>query len=202
VDVQAGKQPKMQPDMLMRRAEELAQRLKTRLAEIEAMRHVAPQPPAVLGGALVIPQSLLSDPGSVAQFTADAAARARIEALAMKAVMDAERAKGFDPKDVSAEKCGWDVTSRVPSNATTLTPDRLIEVKGRAKGATTLTLTKNEIMAALNKPDQFLLAIVLVNEDDSTEGPYYVRKPVTQAPDWAEESKNLSLAGLLNVAVA
>ena len=197
LDVQTGKQPKMQPDMLMRRAEELAQRLKTRLAEIEGMRHVAPQPPSVIGGALVVPKSLLSEPGAVGQFTADAAARARIEALAMKAVMAAETAKGYSPKDVSAEKCGWDITSRVPSTATTLTPDRLIEVKGRAKGATTLTLTKNEIMAALNKKDQFLLAIVLINEDDSTEGPFYVREPVTQAPDWAEESKNLSLAGLL-----
>ena len=75
--------------------------------------------------------------------------------------------------------------------------DRLIEVKGRAKGATTITLTKNEIIAALNKPDQYWLAIVLVNEDDRAEGPYYLQGPVSQAPDWAEVSKNLELAELL-----
>ena len=104
---------------------------------------------------------------------------------------------GFSPRDVSAEKCGWDITSAVPPTGATLPDDRLIEVKGRAKGATTITLTKNEIIAALNKPDQFWLAIVLVNEDDSTEGPYYLQGPVSQAPDWAEVSKNLELAELL-----
>lgn len=104
---------------------------------------------------------------------------------------------GFSPRDVSAEKCGWDITSAVPPTGDTLPDDRLIEVKGRAQGATTITLTKNEIIAALNKPDQFWLAIVLVNEDDSTEGPYYLQGPVSQAPDWAEVSKNLELAELL-----
>ncbi|MEG3070482.1 MAG: DUF3883 domain-containing protein [Candidatus Syntrophopropionicum ammoniitolerans] len=29
---------------------------------------------------------------------------------------------------------------------------RFIEVKGRAKGATTVTVTKNEILTAFNKP--------------------------------------------------
>ncbi|MFN7551174.1 MAG: DUF3883 domain-containing protein [Pseudomonadota bacterium] len=198
LDVQTGKQPRMQPEMLMRRAEELGQRLKSREAEIEGMRQVAPQPPRVISGALVVPQALLADAATVAQFTADAAARARIEAIAMKAVMDAERAKGFEPVDVSAHKCGWDITSRVPGNATELPPDRLIEVKGRAKGATTLTLTCNEIRTALNKADQFLLAIVLVGEGDAVEGPFYVRRPVTQPPDWAEESKNLTLSELLS----
>ena len=56
----------------------------------------------------------------------------------------------------------------------------------------------NQIIAALNKPEQFWLAIVLVNEDDSTEGPYYLQGPVSQAPDWAEVSKNLELAELLS----
>ena len=115
----------------------------------------------------------------------------------MEAVAAAERAMGFHPRDVSAQKCGWDITSAVPSKDDTLPDDRLIEVKGRAKGATVITLTKNEIIAALNKPEQFWLAIVLVNDDDSTEGPYYLQGPVSQAPDWAEVSKNLELAELL-----
>lgn len=37
----------------------------------------------------------------------DAAARARIERIAMQAVFDAEHALGHRTKDVSAEKCGW-----------------------------------------------------------------------------------------------
>lgn len=104
---------------------------------------------------------------------------------------------GHIPRDVSADKCGWDITSIVPPAGATLPDDRLIEVKGRAKGATTITLTKNEIIAALNKPAQFWLAIVLVNEDDSVDGPYYLQGPVTHAPDWAEVSKDLELAELL-----
>jgi len=95
-------------------------------------------------------------------------------------------------------KCGYDITSRQPVRPDLLPDDRLIEVKGRARGATTITLTKNEIIAALNKPTQYWLAIVLVNEDDSTEGPYYLQGPVTQAPDWAEVSKNLELEELLH----
>jgi hypothetical protein len=108
---------------------------------------------------------------------------------------------GNQPRDDSALKCGYDITSRPPAQAELLPDDRLIEVKGRAKGATTLTLTKNEIIAALNKPDQFWLAIVLVDEDDSVDGPYYLQGPVTQAPDWAEVSKNLQLNELLQRAV-
>ena len=32
--------------------------------------------------------------------------------MAMRAVMEAERALGHDVIDVSAQKCGWDVTSQ------------------------------------------------------------------------------------------
>lgn len=37
---------------------------------------------------------------------------------------------------------------------------RFIEVKGRVRGATTVTVTKNEILTALNKPDDFILTVV------------------------------------------
>jgi len=112
----------------------------------------------------------------------------------MLAVMEAERALGNEPRDDSALKCGYDITSRQPVRP----DDGLIEVKGRAKGATNITLTKNEIIAALNKPTHYWLAIVLVNEDDSAEGPHYLQGPVTQAPDWVEMSKNLELEEFLH----
>lgn len=199
-EVRAGKQPRVQPDNLIRRAEELTARRSARLQELEAQRHIVPATPRIVGGALVVPAGWfeVGQPAATpATHSIDPLARSRIEQLAMEAVADAERAMGFSPRDVSAEKCGWDITSAVPPTGDTLPDDRLIEVKGRAQGATTITLTKNEIIAALNKPDQFWLAIVLVNEDDSTEGPYYLQGPVSQAPDWAEVSKNLELAELL-----
>ena len=70
--------------------------------------------------------------------------------------MDAERRLGFLPKDVSDEKRGYDLESSIPGTGRL----RFIEVKGRAAGAKTVTVTKNEILTALNKPDEFILAIV------------------------------------------
>ena len=55
----------------------------------------------------------------------------RVELIAMKAVMTVERALGFIPRDVSADKCGYDIESRDPAGAARL---RFIEVKGRVRG--------------------------------------------------------------------
>ena len=71
---------------------------------------------------------------------------------------------------MSGAKVGYDIESRTPERAL-----RFIEVKGRAKGATTVTVTKNEILTALNKPERFVLAVVLV-DGDATET-YYLREP-------------------------
>ena len=170
------------------------------------MRHVVSATPVVLGGALVIPAGLLMQrkgiPAEQGGWSADAAARARVEQMAMRAVMEAERALGHDVFDVSAQKCGWDVTS-VPKTegGTPSLPTRHIEVKGRAKGQSTITVTRNEILYGLNQADKFILAIVLV-DGDKHEGPFYVRQPFTQEPEWAETSKNLDLGQLLAKAVA
>ena len=37
-------------------------------------------------------------------------------------------------------------------------PLRFIEAKGRVKGTETLTMSKNEVLTGLNKPDDFILA--------------------------------------------
>ena len=198
-EVRAGRQPRVQPENLKRSAEELTARLATRERELEQMRHIVALPPAVVGGALVIPAGLLARVnGEAPAFSADAAARARIERIAMDAVAAAERALGHEPKDVSADKCGWDITSRPPPLDGQLADDRLIEVKGRAKGATTITVTRNEILCALNKAEQFLLAIVLVGEDGGVEGPHYIQRPFKDEPGWAVASVNFDLGELLS----
>lgn len=166
-------------ETMRRKADELSARLKRREAEIEDARNVVSLPPSVKGGILVIPAGLL-DAGegrdsSHAQ-PLDAEARRRVELAAMKAVMDAERALGNTVIDVSAEQCGWDLTSRFPEpqDGSPRREDRHIEVKGRVKGADTVTLTHNEICYAVNQRDKFILAIVLV-DGDKVEGPFYVR---------------------------
>jgi hypothetical protein len=199
MDVRAGKQPRLQPENARRRAEELSARLKQRTAELQAMRNVASGTPNVIGGALVIPAGLLAQRSGVPGFSADAAARARIERVAMQAVLDAEHALGHRTKDVSAEKCGWDITAYV-EQPEGLALEHHIEVKGRAKGQDTITVTSNEIRHGLNQKDKFVLAVVVV-DGDSAESVNYVPMPFTQEPDWAEASKNLDLGLLLGRAL-
>jgi hypothetical protein len=74
---------------------------------------------------------------------------------------------------------------------------RHIEVKGRVKGAGTVTITRNEMLYALNQSDKFLLAIVLVGEGDAVEGPFYLRNPFDTEPGWGVSSVNYELNALL-----
>ena len=216
-DVSAGKQPRVQPEMARRRVEELTARLEQRKRELEAMRSVVSSSPVVIGGALVIPQGLLAQRKGEANFSPDAEARSRVEQIAMKAVMDVEAGFGHDVKDVSAEKCGWDVTARPPKIDGKLLEDRHIEVKGRAKGQSTITVSRNEIIYGLNQSGKFILAIVIVDDVQgstnaadagmhksggaSYEGPYYIKEPFGQEPDFGVASINYDLSDLLSRAV-
>lgn len=201
-DVDAGKQPKMQPEMARRRVDELTARLEQRKTELANLKNVVSSTPVVMGGALVIPQGLLAHRKGETQFSVDAEARSRIERIAMNAVMNVERSFGFDVKDVGAEKCGWDVTSRPPRQEDgSIKPDRHIEVKGRAKGQNTITVSRNEIIYGLNQADKFILAIVVVDGDEF-EGPHYVKTPFKGEPDFGVASINYDLSELLSRAVA
>ena len=195
-DIAAGKDVRLTLENVRRTIDDLTARRESREKELLAMRHVISAPPGVIGGALVIPAGLLLQRQGQPGWSADADARSRIERIAMQAVTEAEIAMGHDVTDVSAEKCGWDITSQPPAIDGKLPLSRHIEVKGRAKGQTTITVTRNEIFYGLNQQERFILAIVLV-EGDTHEGPYYVRKPFTQDPDWAVASINLDLNELL-----
>lgn len=67
-------------------------------------------------------------------------------------------------------------------------------MKGRAKGAPTVTVTKNEILTALNKPESFILALVAV--DGRYTDCRYVREPFEKEPDFSVTSVNYSLKEL------
>lgn len=181
-EVEAGKQPKMQPEMARRRVDDLSARLEQRKAELATQKNVVSSTPVVMSGALVIPQGLLAQRKGITQYSVDAAARARIERIAMTAVMDTEQRFGHDVKDVGAEKCGWDVTARPMAKADgSIGLDRHIEVKGRAKGNDTITITRNEIYTGWNQGDKFILAIVIV-DGDAVDSLYYVKDPFPAEP--------------------
>ena len=123
------------------RASDLAARLEKRMAELEQERRLSPLPPIVVGGALVVPGGLLARLSGERQTDPAMFAREkkRVELLAMKAVAEAERSLGFEPRDVSKDDLGYDIESRVPGEGRL----RFIEVKGRAIGAATVTITTN-----------------------------------------------------------
>ncbi len=178
------------------RADELAARLQKRLVELDQERRVSPLPPVVLGAALIVPLGLLArlrgdTTAPPPDFAADTK---RSELLAMCAVMDTERRLGFIPKDVSAQKLGFDVESSIPNTGKL----RFIEVKGRIAGARTVTITSGEIRTALNKPDDFILAIVEIDGEVAT--PKYIRRPFQREPDFGVTSVNYAIGELLRQA--
>ena len=206
-DKAAGKDIGPNLDNVRRTVSDLESRLETRKKELLSMKHVTSATPIVLSGALVIPAGLLNrlrvahNPVASNQppatFSIDPAARARIEKLAMDAVQRVEESRGCRVVDVSAQKCGWDITSYPPAEAGKQPEARHIEVKGRVKGAPTITITRNEMLYALNQADKFLLAIVLVDEGDVVEGPYFMRNPFETEPGWGVSSVNYDLKALL-----
>ncbi|GHU66450.1 RNA helicase [Clostridia bacterium] len=202
----AGKvNAKLNSQTAARRAEDLAERMHRRLSELETEKLISAMPPKIVGGAIVIPRGLLNSlTGRVDPFAADAIARRAIELAAMKAVMGIETKLGFIPKDRSASKVGYDVESYIPQEMRSADDPtlRCIEVKGRIRGAETVTVTRNEITVALNKQDDYILAIV---EVDSTEAKtaragriVYLKKPFREQPDFAATSVNYSIKELMD----
>jgi Domain of unknown function (DUF3883) len=190
---QTGKSPgELNSTRWRQRANDLSERLEHRLAELELERRVTSLVPVVVGGALVIPVGLLvaARVRQPLEHSADPAARTRVEQLAMDAVMAAERAMGNDPVDVSGDNVGYDILSRTPSGL------RFVEVKGRAEGATTVTVTRNEIQTCLNEPDKYLLAVVNVADDRAAE-PTYLAAPFRDDVPFAATSVNFSIRDLL-----
>jgi len=183
-----------------RHADELADRLKKRLAELEREKAIVARPPNVLGGALVVPARWFAQAGPAYELRETPVNYGppdrEVERLAMEKVMQCEREHGFTPRDVSAENRGYDIESRDPQT------DRLrfIEVKGRVQGAPTVTVTKNEILTGLNRPDAFILAIVFI-ASGVAETPYYLRHAFSQEPEFGTASVNFKLSELLAKAV-
>jgi len=179
-----------------KRADNLQARLQKRLEELKQEAQISPLPPVVLGGVLVVPQGLLNElkgdesaPAASAVDTQASAARAR------EIIMEVERQLGFDPTDREFEKLGYDIESRVPGTGRL----RFIEVKGRVSGA--ITVTRNEILYSLNKPEDYILGIVEFLEGGEHRV-HYVREPFQQEPDFGVTSVNYDFAELLTRAEA
>jgi hypothetical protein len=106
--------------------------------------------------------------------------------------MEVERGLGFAPTDCEFKQLGYDIESRDPRTGKL----RFIEVKGRVQGAETITVTKNEILYSLNKPDDYILAIVEFAPDGSHRV-HYLRQPFGREPDFGVTSVNYAFDELL-----
>jgi hypothetical protein len=92
---------------------------------------------------------------------------------------------------VSLKKLGYDIESRTPEGGRL----RFIEVKGRVSSAPTITVTRNEILYSLNKPEDFILAIVEFLENGGHRV-HYLTEPFQREPDFAATSVNYNFAEL------
>ena len=193
----AGKKTKLPAQVAEERANRLGDRLKTRQMQLQAERTLFSQPPVIKGGALVIPRGLLRKLGVAAPpSTPDVtdADRALTERLAMEAVMAAEKALGRVPSDRSAERgLGYDLESKDPREQHLY----FVEVKGRLAHADSVCLTRNEILCALNAPERFRLAIVLV-ENGVARDPVYVTNFDFGQPGFAQTNATYDLKRLLD----
>ncbi len=192
---QAGKpNAKLNSGEARKRADILQGRLQRRLEELRLEAQLSPLPPVVLGGTLVVPIGLIramTGKGESATATRPVDTQASA-ARARAIVMEIERGLGFDPIDREFERLGYDIESRVPGTGRL----RFIEVKGRASGAATITVTRNEILYSLNKPEDFILAIIEFTGDDAHHS-HYLRQPFQREPDFGVTSVNYDFAELL-----
>jgi superfamily II DNA or RNA helicase len=191
----AGKKTRLPAGQAQERADKLADRMKQRLSELGRERSIMPRPPAVKGGALVIPLGLMRRLKGEAEPAPELSAgpeRGVVERLAMQAVMAAERALGRVPRDVSAQRgIGYDIESKDEKTGKLY----FIEVKGIG-GSDQVTMPRTEVLCALNEPDRFRLAIVLV-EDDKPQAPVYVKGFDFGQPGFGQTSSSYSLKALL-----
>ena len=191
---QAGKvNARLNSQEARRRADDLQGRLQKRMEQLELESQISALPPVILGGLVVVPIGLLAKiTGQPVSTVKDAVDRLAVAAHARGIIMDVERSLGFEPIDREFEKLGYDIESKDPKTGKL----RFIEVKGRASGEQTLTVSRNEILYSLNTPDDFILGMVEFIDGDSHQV-HYLRRPFQREPDFHVTSVNYSFPELV-----
>ena len=117
------------------RVNELFEKKKTRLENLELMGQINPKAPEILGCAYVVPLTQIEYQGHYGMSRDDEA-----EAIAMDVAMTYERKNGWIPEDVSANNEGYDIRSISNDGL-----KRYIEVKGRSAADGSVMLSENEM---------------------------------------------------------
>ncbi|MFW5683038.1 MAG: DUF3883 domain-containing protein, partial [Phycisphaeraceae bacterium] len=200
---QAGRTPNLNSANAQARADDLEARLEKRLAEIDRQRQLTAAAPRVIGAALVVPQGLLdvhrptepAEPAAAPELlTPDR--RAEIDRLAVDAVLAAERRLGRQPREMPHHHEGYDVESTDPAEPGRV---RFIEVKGKAVGRDTVTVSASQIRTCCNAPDDWILAVVPIDGGTAHE-PRYAYGFFPEPPTFAHTSVNVPLRDVLAAA--
>lgn len=181
LNIKAGKDERLALGQAEERASRLADRLELRLIELKKERDISAASPVIRGGALIIPAGLLASlKGETVFHDGFAEETEETERLAMNAVMEAERAAGRVPVDVSMHNRGWDIES-VTADGELL----FLEVKGRVVGGREIIVTKNEMLQARNAGDRYHLVYVPIEAGFSGQ-PLYLCDPARHLWDEGE----------------
>lgn len=153
----AGEKPKESSESLNRKAVELDQRLRTRLALLDQQRLMSTKPPRMVTAALVLPVGIVEG-----DLPADAPIHAKetkeVERRGVDLVMARERELGRSPVEQAFNNKGFDIRSTDAAGDT-----YRIEVKARIEGATDFFVTHNEVMMGKNSAPRYRLALVKVD---------------------------------------
>lgn len=133
------------------RHQELLQRRERRRKELERQRALTLQAVERIASALILPHPDREKP-EVRRLHPDA----EVEAIAMRVVMEHEKAKNRQVYDVHEKNLGYDITSLDLSSGEL----RLIEVKGIGEAAGAVVLTPNEKRVAEDRRDCYWLYVV------------------------------------------
>ena len=171
-----------------RRAEELRARLKRREREIEEARQVLAGRPHASLAAWVVPEPQVADPEAASE-------REAIDRIAIQAVLAQEKALGNKPREMPHGNPGYDIESHTPAGEL-----RFIEVKGKGPGKNVITLSRTQLLTALNKPQNWWLVVVETDGERALRL-YYLRNPVQSEPPFEVTGMNFDLKKLIRHAV-
>jgi superfamily II DNA or RNA helicase len=185
---------RLNAERFQERVDSLELRQKQRLEELALERNIVPRPPVVVGGAWIVPRSMLQvllSGQDTQQTTAEG--RDEIERIAMETVMAIEQEFDNTPVDVSKDNLGYDIESKTTGRFL-----RFIEVKGRQAGKKDITVTHNEMRTASNSPDKCILAVVII--DGNKRNVTYFTNWIDTGPSFAEVNRSLDLNRLRQAA--
>ena len=154
------------------------------MAELDRELQLSSDVPVIAGCALIVPAGLLA--AIRGRELRDADNTQAVAARAREIVMEVERKLGYLPRDCESERLGYDIESRIRGSASSRS----------LSGAQTITVTRNEILTALNKPDDYILAIVEFL-DDGQHRVHYLHQPFRREPDFGAASVDYNIAKLL-----